>query len=57
MKKISLLFLAAIAAVLGLIQATEPEIDEGVIVLNDSNFNEVLSKNDYLLVEFYAPWW
>jgi hypothetical protein len=57
MKKISFIFLAATAAVLGLAQATEPEIEEGVMVLNDSNFNEVLSKNDYLLVEFYAPWW
>jgi len=58
MKKISLIFWAATAAVLGLAQAaSEPEIEEGVMVLNDSNFNEVISKNDYLLVEFYAPWW
>ena len=36
---------------------TVPEMEEGVLVLNDKNFDEVLAKHDYLLVEFYAPWW
>jgi len=30
--------------------------EDGVLVLNDSNFDEAIAKYDYLLVEFYAPW-
>jgi protein disulfide-isomerase A1 len=32
------------------------ELDEGVLVLNDANFDEAVAQNDVLLVEFYAPW-
>ena len=35
----------------------EDEYDEGVLVLNDENFDEAVARFDYLLVEFYAPWW
>lgn len=54
MKKIFLV-LAALAASLYSVLAAE--VDEGVIVLTDANFDEELVKYDYLLVEFYAPWW
>lgn len=30
--------------------------DKEVLVLNDGNFDEAVSKYDLLLVEFYAPW-
>jgi hypothetical protein len=33
------------------------EKEDGVLVLTEANFDEELSKNEYLLVEFYAPWW
>ena len=28
----------------------------GVLVLNDSNFDEAIKKYDFLLADFYAPW-
>lgn len=33
----------------------EPD-EEGVLVLDDNNFDQALSENENLLVEFYAPW-
>jgi protein disulfide-isomerase A1 len=47
----ALLLLLCFAAVFA-----EYTLDEGVVVLTDSNFDQALSEFDYALVEFYAPW-
>jgi protein disulfide-isomerase A1 len=47
----------ALAAALAFSTIQAAEVDDGVLVLTDSNFDEELAKYDYLLVEFYAPWW
>jgi len=31
-------------------------IDDGVLVLNDHNFDQEMAKHRYMAVEFYAPW-
>lgn len=51
MKKFALLLSLVVSAVIG------AELDEGVIVLTDSNFDEEIGKHPNILVEFYAPWW
>uniref|UniRef100_A0A6B2EGS5 Protein disulfide-isomerase n=1 Tax=Phlebotomus kandelakii TaxID=1109342 RepID=A0A6B2EGS5_9DIPT len=40
----------------GVLCDAEVKLDEGVLVLTKDNFKEVTTKNDYVLVEFYAPW-
>lgn len=55
MRKILLAFAAVSALFAPTVLAAEKE--DGVLVLNEANFDEELAKHEYLLVEFYAPWW
>lgn len=39
------------------LSAGEDESKEYVLTLDHSNFNETVSKHDFIVVEFYAPWY
>lgn len=43
-------------ALLGVAMAAEITLEEGVIVVTEDNFQEVVDANEFVLVEFYAPW-
>merc|ERR1711997_1409735 len=49
----SVAYLLALASVALGAEVTK---DEGVAVLNVENFDEVIEGNEFVLVEFYAPW-
>ncbi|XP_045766716.1 protein disulfide-isomerase [Maniola jurtina] len=50
------LFLTVAIALLGAALGDEIPTEDNVLVLSKSNFDDVISSNDYVLVEFYAPW-
>ena len=49
---------AAALLMLALIALVCPvALGEAVVTLTPANFDEQLAKNDFVVVEFYAPWW
>merc|ERR1711962_1289972 len=48
--------LGVLLALASVAQGAEVTKDEGVAVLNVENFDEVIEGNEFVLVEFYAPW-
>jgi len=56
MKTKILISIAILLSAVLISYAAEVKEEEQVIVLTDQNFDEVIRQNEYLLVEFYAPW-
>jgi protein disulfide-isomerase A1 len=56
MAKYTLALFAAVALAIAGAHAADPEVEEGVTVGTDANFADLIKNNDYVLVEFYAPW-
>jgi len=52
----SLLLSCLIAGLVSSVIRAEIQEEENVLVLTTSNFEEAVTTNKYLLVEFYAPW-
>ncbi|XP_051126779.1 protein disulfide-isomerase-like [Andrographis paniculata] len=53
--RIWLVVLVALVAVLNFSPVTATEVEK-VLTLDHTNFTEVVSKHDFIVVEFYAPW-
>jgi protein disulfide-isomerase A1 len=43
-------------SLLAVVGAADVELDEGVLVGTDDNFDSIVTDNTYVLAEFYAPW-
>ena len=53
MKIQSFILIALLSAA---VLCADVEKEDGVLILDESNFQDVITENDKILVEFYAPW-
>ena len=56
LKTVKAFAVAAVLAFSGGVSA-EDVWDGDVLVLNDDSLEAAVAKYEYLLVDFYAPWW
>jgi protein disulfide-isomerase A1 len=49
-------FILLVLCLIPIFAAEKPEEEDNVLVLTNSNFDDALKENKYILVEFYAPW-
>lgn len=54
--KISIIFFLLASVLLCSSVKAQEEEATAVIVLDNTNFTEVVEKHDFIVVEFYAPW-
>ncbi len=50
------LSLLGLVLIMSISTCHEVKIEEGVLVGNKDNFDEIISSNKHVLAEFYAPW-
>ena len=50
------IFLGALCAFSCVLADEEITKEEGVLILTEKNFEKAIADNEYVLVEFYAPW-
>ena len=55
--RFSVLVFVLLSASFNEIYADKAEAKEFVLTLDHSNFSDVVAKHDFIVVEFYAPWY